>query len=163
MPRAASPVKFWRRSAAQSSRPVLATLRDAQLAGPREDGVLDVDVGARIDLGVDPAAALGAGLLLEHRHANAVGPELTVEDGDLDLHAFVGRLGRGVPVGDDDAAKWIGRDQRNEIDGVERGTPQIGVHRHADPVAGLLFLVLGAKEATRAEQAAGLLLAAADA
>src|SRR5829696_7500469 len=32
---------------------------DAKLTRPRKDGVLDVDVGARIDLGVDPVAALG--------------------------------------------------------------------------------------------------------
>src|SRR5260370_42626274 len=71
-----------------------AALRDAQLPGPGEDGVLDVDVGARVDLGVDPVAALGAGLLLEHRDAHAIGPELAVENGDLDLHALVGRLFR---------------------------------------------------------------------
>ncbi len=71
------------------------------------------------------------------------------------LHALVGRLGRRVPVGDDDAAERIGRDQRDEIDGVERGPPQIGVHGDAAAVV-FLAVGLGPEQAARPEQAAFL-------
>src|SRR5215813_12289160 len=136
---------------------------DAQLPGAGKDRVLDVDIGARIDLGVDPAAALGRRRLLEHRDPHAVGPEIAVEDGDLHLHALVGRLGWRVPVGDDHAAEWIGRSQRNEIDGVERGPPQVGIHRHPRAVVLLLVVRLGAEQATGTKQAAFLATAAGQA
>src|SRR4029453_4891054 len=144
----------------QALRETSGAAGDAKLARPRKDGVLDVDVGARIDLGIDPVAALGRGLLLEHRDPHAVGPQFAVEDGDLDLHALVGRLGRRVPVGDDDPAERIGRDQGDEVDGVERGPPQGGGPRHAGPgVAALLGL--GAEQAAWSEQAALFALLAA--
>src|SRR5262249_18278231 len=63
---------------------------DAQLPGAGKDRVLDVDVGARVDLGVDPATTLGRRRLLEHRDPHAIGPKIAVEDGDLHLHALVG-------------------------------------------------------------------------
>ena len=55
MPAAASHVKLLARERGRSG-----AAGDTKLAGARQDGVLDVDVGARIDLGVDPVAALGA-------------------------------------------------------------------------------------------------------
>src|SRR5688572_32948372 len=135
---------------------------DTKLARARQDGVFDVDLRARVDLGIDPVAALGRGLLLEHRHPDAVGPEFAVEDGDLDLHALVGRFGRRIPVGDDDPAERIGRDQREEVDGVERRPPQIGVHRHAG--AGVVLLLgLGAEQAAWSEKASIFAVPAAQA
>ncbi len=54
MPAAASPVKLLARVEAASG-----AAGDTKLAGARQDRVLDIDVGARVDLGVDPVAALG--------------------------------------------------------------------------------------------------------
>ena len=61
-----------------------------QLARPRQDGVLEVGRGRGRDRRIDPAGALVD--LLEDRDAQAVGPQLAVEDVDLDLEALVGRL-----------------------------------------------------------------------
>src|SRR5579883_672872 len=103
---------------------------EPHLPRPRQDGVLDVGAGLLLDRRIDPLAA-GVALLAEDAAAHAVGAQLAPEDENVDLEALVGRLGRAVPIGDDDAAEGIGRGQRHEGDGVERGAPEIAVDANA--------------------------------
>ena len=71
MQAAASQVKLREKFSA-----LLPALGNAQLAGAGQDGVFDLGVGPRVDLGVNPGAASGRGLLLEDSDANAIGPHL---------------------------------------------------------------------------------------
>ena len=63
-----------------------------------------------------------------------------------ELEALVGRLGRLVPVGDDQAAERVGRGQRHEVDGLERAAPQVGVDADARRAAAVLLLARTAAE-----------------
>src|SRR5690606_31512444 len=130
---------------------------DPQLAGPREDGVLDVRLGPRLDRGVHPVAGARIEQLAEDRRAHAVGAQVAAEDVDVDLEALVGRLRRRIPVSDDHAAEGVGRGQRHEGNRVERGAPQIGVDADTTVTAGAgppFFLAADADAAAAAKQRA---------
>src|SRR5208282_3798972 len=115
-------------------------LRRAQTHLPRarEDGVLEIGGGVLVHVGVDPAAGLVVALLAEHAGLHAVGAQFAAEDEDVDLEALVGRGGRAVPIGDDDAAKGIGRGQGHEGNRVERGVPEEGIDADARSAAAVV-------------------------
>jgi len=58
----------------------------------------------------------------------SVGAKILVENGDRELDPLARRVGVGVPVGDDHARVRVRLKQRREGDGVEGGSPEIGVH-----------------------------------
>ncbi|KAK0336390.1 hypothetical protein LTR94_008904 [Friedmanniomyces endolithicus] len=75
--------------------------------------------------GIDPLAILVD--LAAGGHAQRVGAQILVQDRHGDLHPLTGRVGIGIPVGDDDAAVGIGLHHRHEGQRVQAGAPQIGV------------------------------------
>ena len=62
--------------------------------------------------------------LVEHADVEAVGAQPRVEDVDGGLEPLVGLLGVHIPVGDDHPAEGVGRGQRHEGQGVQRGAAQ---------------------------------------
>src|SRR5262249_61260173 len=98
----------------------------AHLAGTRQDRILQIGCSVRSDLGVDPAGCTVT-LLAKYGRPEAISSQRAAKDVDVHLEALVRRLRRRVPIGDDDAAEWIGRNQRHERHGVERSPPQEAV------------------------------------
>src|SRR3546814_19744142 len=97
--------------------------------------------------------------LAEDADAQAIGAQGTIKDVDRHLEAFVRGLLRRIPVGDDDAAEGIGRSQRHEGDGVQRGAPQIAVDANTTAATTFFRLFLVGPEdieATAAEDAIAL-------
>ena len=82
-------------------------LRDAELPGAGQDGVLKVGGHGLADLRVGPLTGVIADLA-EHRDPHPVGAQAAIENEGRRLEALFGRLRRRVPVGNDDAAEGIG-------------------------------------------------------
>ena len=79
-----------------------------QLLGARQNGVAECAGGVVCRRGVDPGSGVSA-LLAEHGDAQAVGAQFAAEDIDVHLLPLVGRIRRGIPIGDDDAAGGVGQ------------------------------------------------------
>src|SRR6185437_10712289 len=99
-----------------------STARKPQLASAGKYRVFKLHGGFGVDGGIHPAAwPLG---LPEDRDFKAVGAQPSVEDVRGHAHPLVGSGGRGIPVGDDHAAKRIGGMQRHEGQRIERCVPK---------------------------------------
>ena len=75
--------------------------------------------------------------LAEHHDLQAVGAQVAVQDVDRDLQPLI--RGCRAPTYHSvmiDAAERIGRGQRHEGQGVERGVPEIGIHPQRAAAAG---------------------------
>src|SRR5690606_34765488 len=92
--------------------------------------VLDLTPAGFRSRGIDPSIAVPH--LAEDRGAYAIGPQITAQDQQVDLEALVGRFRGGVPIRDDHAAEGIGRSERQEVQSIERRSPEIGI----DPYSG---------------------------
>src|SRR5271166_2767529 len=110
------------RSSLDSKAPSTSLRLFPQLTGARQHLVLDLADGDSADRRIDPLAVV-LQHLAEDADPHAIAAKLAPEDVGGRLEALSAGGGGGEPVGDDHAAKRIGRGQRHEAQRIERAAP----------------------------------------